>query len=338
MIADMNETALALVLLLLVLAVATVSSRTVALVASLVAFACYNFFVLPPVGTFRIASKDDLVALFVLLAVSLIGSHLSHQARRRAEESLRLERQRNDAEMARRSAEVKSALVASLSHDVKTPLTALTLAAGNLTSPGLSVELQREQLQIIDTELARLKRLFDNMIDLASVESHTTSPQQEWVMASDIIDAARLQAGATLDGHAVHVRDDTGLQLLFLDPRLTSPALAHVLQNAGTYSPAAAPVEVTATVQSNRLVVSVRDHGPGIPPDDLPRIFERFYRGSGTGGDSFRQGMGLAITRGLLDLQGGRIAATNEADGGAVFTLEVPTSTRPVPDVAIEVA
>jgi two-component system sensor histidine kinase KdpD len=334
----MNETAIALVLLLLVLAVAAVSSRAVALVASLVAFVCFNFFVLPPVGTFRIASKDDLVALFVLLAVSLIGSHLSHQARRRAEESLHLERQRNEAEMARRSAEVKSALVASLSHDVKTPLTALTLAAGNLTTAGLSAELQREQLQIIDAELARLKRLFDNMIDLASVESHTTAPQQEWVMASDIVEAARRQAGAALDAHPVHVRDETGPHLVFLDPRLTSSALAHVLQNAGSYSPAAEPVELTVTVRANRLVISVRDHGLGIPAGDLPRIFERFYRGSGTNRDSFRQGMGLAITRGLLDLQGGRIAASNEADGGALFTLEVPTSTRQIPNVAIEVA
>jgi two-component system sensor histidine kinase KdpD len=310
----------------------------VAVVASLVAFVCYNFFVLPPVGTFRIASRDDLVALFVLLAVSLIGSHLSHQARRRAGESLHLERQRDEAEMARRSAEVKSALVASLSHDVKTPLTALTLAAGNLTSPGLSVELQREQLQIIDTELARLKRLFDNMIDLASVESHTTAPQQEWVMASDIIDAARRQAGATLDGHTVNVRDDTGLQLLFLDPRLTSSALAHVLQNAGAYSPEAKPIEVAVILASSRLAISVRDHGPGVPANDLPRIFERFYRGSGADHHSFRQGMGLAITRGLLDLQGGRIVAANHSDGGAVFTLEVPTSVRSISDVTVEVA
>jgi two-component system sensor histidine kinase KdpD len=338
MIADMNETAVALVLLLLVLAVATVSSRTVALAASLVVFICYNFFVLPPVGTFRIASRDDLVALFVLLAVSLIGSHLSHQARRRAEESLHLERQRNEAEMARRSAEVKSALVASLSHDVKTPLTALTLAAGNLTSPGLPVDLQREQLQIIDTELARLKRLFDNMIDLASVESHTTAPQQEWVMASDIIEAARRQAAATLDAHPVHVRDETTPHLLFLDPRLTSSALAHVLQNAGTYSPSGTPIEIAVIDRSNRLAISVRDHGPGIPANDLPRIFERFYRGSGTDRHSFRQGMGLAITRGLLDLQGGRIVAANHPNGGAVFTLEVPTSTRSISDVTVEVA
>lgn len=338
MIVPMNETAVALVFLLVVLAVAAVSSRLVAIIASLVAFVCYNFFFLPPVGTFAIARKDDLVALFVLLAVSLIGSHLSHLARRRAEESLALGQQKTEAEVARRSAETKSALVASLSHDVKTPLTALTIAAGNLTSVGLADAERREQLQIIETELVRLKRLFDNMIDLASVEAEATALQLEWVTAAGIIEAARRQAGAALDAHPVRLIGETDRHLVYLDPRLTSSALAHVLQNAAVYSPATTPIEVTVTIKPDRLIVSVRDHGPGVPAHELRRIFERFYRGSGNEQDKFGSGMGLTITRGLLDLQGGRITVTNEDDGGAHFTLEVPGTIRPVADVNVDVA
>src|SRR5690349_17313428 len=112
----MNETTVALALLLAVLVVAALSSRAVAITASLVAFASYNLFFLPPVGTFAIDRPEDLVALLTLLAVSIIGSHLSQQARRRAEEALALARQRDDAEAARQNAETKSALVASLSH------------------------------------------------------------------------------------------------------------------------------------------------------------------------------------------------------------------------------
>jgi two-component system sensor histidine kinase KdpD len=338
MIGRMNETAIALVLLLVVLVVAAVSNRLVAILASLVAFAGYNFFFLPPVGTFSIAKKDDLVALVVLLAVSLIGSHLSHQAQRRAEEALSLDRKRNDAEMARRSAETKSALVASLSHDVKTPLTALTVAAGNLNSNGLSDDLRREQLQIIEKELGRLKRLFENMIDLASVEARATAPQLEWVTVADILEAARGQAGGILASHPVRVLGDTDTHLVRLDPRLISAALAHVLQNAAAYSPATAPIDVTVAIRSDRLAISVRDHGAGVPTHELGRIFERFYRGSGGDQDMFRSGMGLAITRGLVELLGGRIAVTNEAGGGATFTLHVPTSTRPVSDLTVEVA
>ena len=101
----MNETAAALLLLLIVLVIATLSSRRVAIAASIVAFVCFNFFFLQPIGTFAIARTQDFVTLLVLLAVSLIGSHLSYEARRRADEALVLGRQKNDAEMAQRSAE-----------------------------------------------------------------------------------------------------------------------------------------------------------------------------------------------------------------------------------------
>ena len=334
----MNETTVALLFLLGVLIVAAVSTRIVAVVASLVAFVCYNFFFLPPVGTFSIAKRDDLLALFVLLAVSLIGSHLSHLARRRAEESLALGRQRNEAEMARRSAEIKSALVASLSHDVKTPLTALTVASGNLSSPGLSEELREEQLQIIGTELDRLKRLFENMIDLASVEARARTLQPEWVTPADLIEAARRQVESRLRDHPLQMIGDANHDLVLLDPRLTSSALAHVLENAAQYSPKGSPIEIQVRVVSSELRVTVRDHGAGVHAADLNRVFERFYRGGSAVRDTFSSGMGLAITRGLLEQQNGRIAVANDPRGGAVFTLNVPTTTRPVSDANADVA
>ena len=334
----MNETAAALLLLLIVLVIATLSSRRVAIAASIVAFVCFNFFFLQPIGTFAIARTQDFVTLLVLLAVSLIGSHLSYEARRRADEALVLGRQKNDAEMAQRSAETKSALVASLSHDVKTPLTALTIAAGNLASGELSDELKREQLQIIEAELGRLKRLFDNMIDLASVEARATTPELEWVSPSDIVEAARHQAESATRGHRLHVAGETEPPLVFLDPRLTTSALAHVLENAARYSPADAPIELGVKVEPTRLSITVRDHGPGIPAEDLGRIFDRFYRGRNAAHDAFGSGMGLAISRGLLEQQGGRISATNHRDGGATFLLEVPTTLRPVDELSTDVA
>ncbi len=334
----MNETAAALLLLLVVLVIAAVARRSVAIAASLVAFVAFNFFFLQPVGTFSIASRQDLVALFVLLAVSLIGSHLSQQARRRAEEALTLGRQRDEAEMAKRSADTKSALVASLSHDVKTPLTALTVAAGNLRTGSLPDELKREQLQIIETELERLKRLFDNMIDLASVEAQATTPEREWVSPSDIVEAARRQVDSTIRTHPVKAVRDDEPPLVFLDPRLTTSALAHVLENAAHYSPSDAPIEIAVVVEPTRLSLSVRDHGPGIPDEDLGRIFERFYRGRNASHDTFRSGMGLAITRGLLQQQGGRISVLNHRDGGATFTLEIPTTLRQSAELSTDVA
>jgi two-component system, OmpR family, sensor histidine kinase KdpD len=109
-----------------------------------------------------------------------------------------------------------------------------------------------------------------------------------------------------------------------VDPRLTSAALAHLLENAGQYSPAGSPITVSARVDASGLSLSVRDHGPGIDPQDAQRLFEQFYRGARAQHRSFGTGMGLAITRGLLAAQGGRVWAENHPDGGAVFTLSVP--------------
>jgi two-component system, OmpR family, sensor histidine kinase KdpD len=338
MIWAMNDTTVALAFLLGVLIVAAISSRRVAIAASLVAFVCFNFFFLPPVGTFAIANRDDLIALLALLGVSLIGSHLSYQARKRAEETVVMAAQRNEAEVARRSAETKSALVASLSHDLKSPLTALTVAAGNLGTVRLSDDERGEQIEIVQTELDRLKRLFDNIVEMASVETRAVSAELQWVPPADIVDAARHQVATVLVSHDVRITDHGAGMLVNIDPRLTSAALAHVLENAASYSPAGSPIVVDVRVAHGRLVIAVRDHGPGLPPGDFERVFERFYRGSETAQARFGTGMGLAITRGLLAIQGGRITASNHAEGGAIFTLDIPVAARPADRTALDVA
>jgi len=330
MIPDMNTTTVALLFLLVVLIVAAVSTRTVAITVSLVAFVCFNFFFLPPVGTFTIAKGDDIVALVALLAVSLIGSHLSHQARERAKAALALAQERNEAEIARRNADAKAALVASISHDLKTPLTALTVSAGNLGMPGLSEEERGEQLRLVQTELTRLKRLFDSIIDMASVETRSLTTELEWVHPADIVEAACQHAETALRSREIDVRDQSGDQVVHLDPRITSPALAHVLENAAMYSPVSSPIAIHISVTGDHLVLAVRDRGSGLRTNELERIFDRFYRGTGTVPNQFSSGMGLAITRGLLSIQGGRIRAANHPEGGAIFTLEIPAASRVV--------
>ena len=325
----MNETTAALGVLLIVLVIAAVSSRTVAVMASLVAFAVYDFFVLPPIHNFTIDRQDDLVALLALLAVSLIGSHLSQLARRRATEGLTLARERDAADAARRSAETRSALIASLSHDLKTPLTALTIATENLGSAGLSDADRAEQLDIVQTELRRLRRLFDQVVDLASVEAQALTPEPEWVQPIEIVDAARHQAQSVISGHQMSVGGDLEQTLVLIDPRLTSAALAHVLENAANYGSRSLPIEVTVTAENGRLAIAVRDHGRGLAPAEESRVFDRFYRGTAAGTSRFGTGMGLAITRGLLTLQGGTVKAQNHPEGGAIFTIELPVSTRP---------
>jgi two-component system, OmpR family, sensor histidine kinase KdpD len=235
--------------------------------------------------------------------------------------------ERRDAERVREGAELKTALLASLGHDLKTPLTAITVAAGNLRAAGTTDELRRDQLDVIRLEVSRLNRLFQNIVDMARIETGAIDARREWVHPAEIVDAAIQQVQHALENHPLELDVDTPGSVQ-VDPRLTSAALAHLLENAGQYAPAGTPVTITARLDEAGLTLSVRDRGPGIAPQDLEHLFEQFFRGAGAQQRSFGTGMGLAITKGLLAAEGGRAWAENHPDGGACFTLSIPTPIR----------
>jgi len=242
-------------------------------------------------------------------------------------ERAKLLEERQDAERVRQSAELKSALLSSLGHDLKTPLTAITAAAGNVRAQWGDEIQRREQLDIITAEVSRLNRLFQNIVEMARIETGAVDAEHEWVFPSDIVEAAVQQVQQALAGHEIDVACG-GDVVVHVDPRLTSAALAHLLENAGQYSPAGSAITVSATVDADTLTMAVRDRGPGINSEDLQFLFERFYRGADARRRAFGTGMGLAITRGLLAAQHGHVWAENHADGGALFTMKIPAPSR----------
>jgi two-component system sensor histidine kinase KdpD len=234
---------------------------------------------------------------------------------------------RKAAEVARRGEDLKTALLASLAHDLRTPLTTIRVAASNLQSPQLGAEQLREQSALILSEAERLGRLFENILEMARIDAGAVAADLRWAHPSEIVSEARTQVERKLRDHVVRVdvEPDTPVRL---DPRLTATALAHVLENAAEYAPATSAIEVHTRVSDEGLMISVRDHGPGIAPADLPRLFERFHRGDATRAHATGTGMGLPIARGLLAAQHGRIWAENCADGGAQFTIVVPAESK----------
>jgi len=322
-----NATIVALTFLLVVLITAATTRLRVAVMTSIVAMLCFNFFFLPPVGTLTIADPQNWVALFVFLAVSLVACNLSAAARDRAalaDERLKLLEERKAAELARKSEEMKSALLASLAHDLRTPLTAIRVAATNLQAAWLTEPERREQSDVVLMEVAHLSRLFQNILDMARIDAGAVESTRRWVHPLEIIEAARDQVHAVLRRHVLQIEAGDDDALVRLDPRLTAAALSHLLENAAHYAPIGSPVAITASATASELTIGVRDHGPGIPTDDLPRLFDRFYRGRHASRHNAGTGMGLSIASGLLAAQGGRISVENAADGGAVFTVAVP--------------
>jgi two-component system sensor histidine kinase KdpD len=236
--------------------------------------------------------------------------------------------ERKAAGLARQSSELKSALFASLGHDLRTPLTAIRVAAANLQAGWANEEERRAQSEIVLTEVERLSRLFQNILDMARIETHAVTAQREWVTPAEIVEAAAAQVRQATRAHRLVVDADSSAAVE-VDPRITSAALAHLLENAAQYSPEGTAITVDARADEQGLTVTVRDEGPGIVAADLPHLFESFYRGREARRHSIGTGMGLAISRGILAAEDGRVWAENRPGGGAQFTVAIAAPVRP---------
>jgi len=234
--------------------------------------------------------------------------------------------ERRGAEMAQQRAELSSALLASLSHDLRTPLTAIRTAVSNLDTAELPEEQRREQARVAAVELERLTHLFDEILDMARIDAGSVQPRRSWTTPAEVVEAAVTHAATSIAGRDVRIdaRDDQAVEI---DPRLESSALAHLLENAARYAPEG-PIEIRGWADDDGLRLEVRDSGPGLQPNELERLFEPFYRGELFRTQMPGTGMGLAITRGLVAADGGRVWADNVQPHGAVFSVAVPARTR----------
>jgi len=320
-------TTAALVLLIVVLLVASYAPLWVAIATAIAAMFVFNFFFLAPVGTLTIADPQNLVAFVAFVSAALIASQLSSTAAKRAQEALA---SRNQLDILKRQTDFTSTLLASLSHDLRTPLTAIRVAVSNLEDQSLDADARNEQVRLAQSELGRLSRLFGDILEMARVDSAALTPEREWVTASDIVDATLTNLRPLLSDRPLVIDADDRVAAL-VDPRMTSSALLHLVENAAQYSPSGAAVAIRGVVDEGELRLSVTDSGPGLDPDELPRLFDRFFRGRREQVRPAGTGMGLAITRGLLAVQNGRVWAENMPGGGARFSIAIPAERRPVP-------
>lgn len=237
--------------------------------------------------------------------------------------------EREAAEAHRQRADLTSALLASLSHDLRTPLTAIRIAVTNMEDATLGDADRRAQRQLAVSEIDRLNDLFQDILDMARIDAAAITAERECVSPADIVEAAVARAGALLASRTMRIETEAEMGAE-VDPRLTANALAQLLENAAKYSPPDRPIEVRGWVSQEGLHLTVRDYGPGLDPGELDHLFERFYRGKGPRAQSFGTGMGLAISRGLLAAEGGRVWGENMPGGGAQFSIVVPGAVRPV--------
>jgi two-component system sensor histidine kinase KdpD len=236
----------------------------------------------------------------------------------------RLAREALEAEALRRADTMKTALLRAVSHDLRTPLMAISTSAGALARPDLELDDadRRELLATILAASDRLDHLVGNLLDLSRLQAGAARPEPELLDLEDIVVAAIDELAE--DGRRVEVAFPEESPLVRADANQIQRALVNVVENALKYSPPAEPVHVHVGVTPSEAIVRVVDHGPGVPLAERERIFEPFHRGSR--GEGPGAGLGLAIARGFAEANGGRLDVESRSGQGATFVLTLPAA------------
>jgi K+-sensing histidine kinase KdpD len=349
-----NSTTVALALLLVVLIIATIYGSRPALFASLLGVLCFNFFFLPPFYTFTISESQNWIAFGAFLVTAIIAGQLSSYARQRAAESeerrKEIERLYNELQAAfeqasqtealRRSEQLKSSLLDAVTHDLRTPLTSIKASATTLLedlrgklskqsfadndSLQLDDEGRREFLEIIDEESDRLNKFIEGMVSLAKVEAGALQLRKSWSGVGEIINNAIERAKNRLNSYHISIEIERELPVIAIDADSIAEVIYTLLDNAAKYSPKGSKIRILARRSEDETIeIAVEDCGQGVPEEMREKVFNKFFRAaetdihttSGTG-----LGMGLAIARGIVESQGGKIWIE---DGRDAFTTRV---------------
>ena len=312
---DLDKAHVALVFLLIVLASSASGGRLLGVAIAIAAFLIFDWFFLPPYSTLLVRNPLDWVVLVTFLITSFVAAELLYRARA---ERAAVER----AEALREADKLKDALLASLSHDLRTPLTTIKALAHELTPLG------DERTLIIEEQADRLNRLVTDLLDVARLDGGALPLDIQVNAADDLLGAVVQHVSGRPDRNRLKVSldDPASLSLGRFDFVHSLRILANLVDNALKYAPVDTPVEVSGGLDNGDLVFRVADHGAGIPPSERDRMFTPFYRPVGRTADAGSAGLGLSIARRLAEAQGGTLTYSERNGGGALFELRLPAA------------
>jgi two-component system sensor histidine kinase KdpD len=242
-------------------------------------------------------------------------------------ERARLAEEAQKARIAAEAERLRSTLLSSVSHDLRTPLATITGAASSLLQDAsLDAAGRRELAAAIYEEGVRLNRLVGNLLDMTRLESGSPRLSRDWHSLEELVGSALARLEPALKGRTVRTRIPEDLPLVPVDGVLVEQTLVNLLENAAKYTEAAGAIDVIAKVENGAIVVEVADEGPGLPPGDEERVFEKFYRAPST---TRGFGLGLPICRAIVTAHGGRIWAERRAPRGTLFRFTLPLPAPP---------
>jgi len=257
---------------------------------------------------FDLSERDLLEAFAVLIGLLLEKDHIAAAIQR--------------AEILEASERLRRSILDSVSHELKTPLAAVQTGLAALEQQSNGNQARNDTVSEIKLAVRRLNRVISNLLEMTRIEAGVVQPKVDWCDIDEIVEGAVEIAADALAKHqlAIDIRDN--LPMIKIDHSLIEQSLANLLANAASWSAAGTTINVSAEIVDGAVQVGVADRGPGIPQEELPHVFEKFFRGAKA--PSGGSGLGLSIVEGFVRAHGGTVHAENRPGGGAEFTIRVP--------------
>ena len=314
----------AMLYLLAVAIVALRHSRGPTVFATVLSIVAFDLLFVPPQGAFSVDDVQYLFTFGIMLAVGLIISRLTESVRRQAQEQAKLE-------AAAQTERVRSTLLASISHDLRTPLAVMTGASSSLAERGerLSAEERQALARSLYEQAREMSERVAKLLQMTRLETGAITLERDWDSIADIAGAVLSRLRERLANHRVVPELPDDLPLVRVDAALIDQALANLLENAAIHTPSGTVIRLRAWRREQELVVSVEDYGPGLPKGDEERIFAKFEHGAAEGRPG-GVGLGLAISRAIVVLHGGRAWAERVPTGGSAFRFTLPLEPQPL--------
>jgi two-component system sensor histidine kinase KdpD len=290
------------------------------LAAAMLSALIWDFFFIPPRFTFTVGTADDRILLGMYFIVALINAVLTHRIRV-------MEKEVKARDEKAKSVKLYNTLINSLSHELRTPITTIIGSADNLqnNTSKLTDKDKSELVSEISLAAIRLNQQVENLLSMSRLDSGILQIKKDWCDINDLIYKTIQRLEGNLQQHPVTVNVADDLPLFKLDFTLIEQVLYNLLINITQHTPENTVITIKASYVNGKLMLQVRDNGPGFPQEEIDNVFDKFYRlkGAATGGT----GLGLSIVKGFTEAHHGNVVLKNTAKGGAEFTIEILTET-----------
>ncbi|HNW98378.1 MAG TPA: DUF4118 domain-containing protein [Bacteroidales bacterium] len=316
----MGYRVVALILMVTVSFIAMFYSILPVLVCAILSALIWDYFFIPPYFAFTVHDTEDLLMLMMYFIIAMVNAVMTYKIRQ-------MEKAAQEREEKEKTVMLYNTLLNSLSHELRTPISTIIGATDNMLSElnNLTEQNKNDLLKEISDASLRLDRQVENLLNMSRLESGFLKPKKDWCDINELIHDVANKYTGNIDNHTINIQVKENLPLFKLDFVLIEQVLNNLILNAILYTPKYCIVTIMAMCKNDNLILIIEDHGNGFPPEEIDKVFDKFYRLKNTkpGGT----GLGLSIVKGFIEAHNGKVKLENIPEGGARFTIEIPAET-----------